>query len=213
MVLFCLSSRLNHWIKFCYCYPVPQESKFHLNPLDWLLPPLILEEYSKSYSSETWMPHYKAAWELWALEVASKQNPLPLLLNSKCTYTRRGLQRVFAVREDACLRYDKHESIIQIADRHHYLVQWEPPSKPSLVNWCIYDGISVLKNQAGRSDIQVMQNRFVATQRNKMILDCLYVRAEIRKRMTVMFSWHKGREVPAQRRKTKKSPKQVSEMH
>lgn len=132
--------------KFCYHYPVPQESKFNLNPLDWLLPPLILEEYSKCYSSETWKPHYKAEWELWAVEVAGKQNPLLLLLKTPYTYTRRGLQRVFAVREDACLRHDKQESIIQVADRHHYLVQWEPPSKPSLVNWCIYGGISVLKN-------------------------------------------------------------------
>lgn len=62
----------------------------------------------------------------------------------------------------------------------------------------------LLKKQAGRSDIQVMQNRFVATQRNKMIQDCLYVRAEVRKRMTVMFLLHWGGEVPAQETKSKK---------
>lgn len=176
-----------------------------LNPLGWLLPPLILEEYSKPYSSETWKPHYKAEWELWAVEVAGKQSPLLLLLKTQW----RGLQRTFAIREDACLRCDKQESIIQITDRHHYLVQWEPPSNPSLVSWYICDGISVLKNQAGRSDIQVMQNRFVATQRNKMIQDCLNVKAEIRRRMAVMFSLHRGRDVPAQRNKSRNSPKQL----
>lgn len=51
---------------------------------------------------------------------------------------------MFALREDACLRYDKQKSTTQITDRHHSLVLTEPP-KPSLVNRCMYNGISVLK--------------------------------------------------------------------
>lgn len=128
------------------------------------------------------------------------------------TRTLGEVYRVVTVREDACLRYDKQESIIPVADRHRCLVQWEPPSKRSLVNWSIYGGISVLKKQTGRSDIRVMQNRCVASQRNKMIRDCLCMRAEIRKRMTVIFSLHRGREIPAQRSERKKNPNRVSEM-
>lgn len=126
------------------------------------------------------------------MEVACKWNSLLFQLKTQYAHWERTTESSHC-REDACLGYDKQESVIQTADRCIWSSENSHQNRPL---WTDAFLVEYLLWKSKREDqiIQGMQNGFVVAQRNKTIWDCeiSYVRAEIRQRGTVMFSSHRG---------------------